>query len=136
MRRLIGTMALLAVPLAACGSGGDQGNVTQMRAANPMSDQLKARTPLYRDLALYRALRDNGQRCRKAENGACQEEYRNLAMWTVRCTDTGDWAVFIAPNGDVQPRRCADEAELKLPPCKPVAPAAATPAAPAPKAAR
>ena len=56
-------------------------------------------------------------------------------MWTVRCTDTGDWAVFIAPNGDVQPRRCADEAELKLPACKPGA-AAATSEKPAPKAAR
>jgi hypothetical protein len=136
MRRLIGTTALLALTLSACGSGGDGGDVTQMRAANPMSDQLKAMTPLYRDLGLYRALRDSGQHCRKAENGAYQQEYKNLAMWTVRCTDTGDWAVFIAPNGDVQPRRCADEAELKLPACKPVAPAAAIPETPASKAAR
>jgi hypothetical protein len=39
-------------------------------------------------------------------------------MWTLRCTDTGDWAVFIAPNGDVQSRKCADLAELKLPVCR------------------
>lgn len=116
--RMLMAVALL-VPLAGCGSGGDEGNVTRMRPANPMSDQLKGMTPLYRDLGLYRALRDNGQRCKKAENGAYQEDYKNLVMWTVHCTDTGDWAIFIAPNGDVQARRCSEAAELKLPACKP-----------------
>ncbi|MFL6858595.1 MAG: hypothetical protein ACJ8EB_11910 [Allosphingosinicella sp.] len=132
------TMAVfLSLALAACGSGGDDaGNVTKVRAANPMSDQLKGMTPLYRDLGLYRALRDNGQRCKKAEGGAYQQEYRNLAMWTVRCTDSGDWALFIAPNGDVQARRCADAAQLKLPACRPPRPVPVKPAAPAPKAAR
>jgi hypothetical protein len=127
------TLALAAcLSLAACGSG-DDGNVTKVRAANPMSDQLKALSPLSRDLGLYRAVRDSGQRCKKAENGAYQQEYKNLAMWTVHCTDSGDWALFIAPNGDVQARRCADAAELKLPVCR-VAPV--KPEAPAPKAAR
>jgi hypothetical protein len=129
MRR---TLALAAgLSLAACGSGGG-GNVTEVRAANPMSDQLKALSPLYRDLGLYRAVRDSGQRCKKAENGAYQQEYKNMAMWTVHCTDSGDWALFIAPDGDVQARRCADAAELKLPACRPPV----KPEAPAPKAAR
>jgi hypothetical protein len=140
MRSIPVLAALLSLPLAACGSGGDSGNVTQVRAANPMSDQLKALSPLYRDLGLYRAVRDSGQRCKKAENGAYQQEYKNLAMWTVHCTDSGDWALFVAPNGDVQARRCADSAELKLPACRMAAPAAAAAATPAktapPKAAR
>jgi len=136
MRLIPAMAALLPLSLAGCGSGGDGGNVTQVRAANPMSDQLKTLSPLYRDLGLYRAVRDSGQRCKKAENGAYQQEYRNLAMWTVHCTDSGDWALFIAPNGDVQARRCADAAELKLPACR-IAPPAATPATPGkPKAAR
>ncbi|MEA3035003.1 MAG: hypothetical protein QOH04_762 [Sphingomonadales bacterium] len=128
------TLACLTLGLAACGSGGSSGNVTQVRAANPMSDQLKTLSPLSRDLGLYRAVRDSGQRCKKAENGAYQQEYKNLALWTVHCTDSGDWALFIAPNGDVQARRCADAAELKLPPCRTAAPV--KPEAPAPKAAR
>jgi hypothetical protein len=129
---LLPLLLALSLGLAACG-GGDGGNVTQVRAANPLSDQLKGMSPLYRDLGLYRAVRDSGQRCKKAVNGAYQQEYRNLAMWTVHCTDSGDWALFIAPNGDVQARRCADLAELKLPACR-IAPV--KPEAPAPKAAR
>jgi hypothetical protein len=132
MRRILSFGALLTLSLGACGSGGDGGNVTKMRAANPMSDQLKTLSPLYRDLGLYRAVRDSGQRCKKAENGAYQQEYKTMAMWTVHCTDSGDWAVFIAPDGDVQARRCADAAELKLPACRPPVSAEA----PAPKAAR
>jgi hypothetical protein len=135
MRQKMAAAALLSLAMAGCGSGGDAGNLTQVRAANPMSDQLKGMTPLYRDLGLYRALRDNGQRCKKAEGGAYQQEYRNLAMWTVHCTDSGDWALFIAPNGDVQVRRCAEAAQLKLPACRPSA-APAKPEAPAPRAAR
>jgi hypothetical protein len=136
MRRILAMAALLPFSLAGCGSGADEGNVTHVRAANPMSDQLKALSPLYRDLGLYRAVRDSGQRCKKAENGAYQQEYKTMAMWTVHCTDSGDWALFIAPNGDVQARRCADAAQLKLPLCR-TAPPAATPATiPAPKATR
>jgi hypothetical protein len=135
MRGQMLAAAVLLLPLAGCGSGGGGGEVTHMRPANPMSDQLKGMAPLYRDLGLYRALRDSGQRCKKAENGAYQQEYKNLAMWTVHCTDTGDWALFIAPNGDVQARRYAEAQELKLPACKPAA-AAASAAAKAPARAR
>src|SRR3954470_9041184 len=134
MRWILSLGALLTLSLAACGSGGDGGNVTEMRAANPMSDQLKALSPLYRDLGLYRAVRDSGQRCKKAEGGAYQQEYKTMAMWTTHCPESGDWAVFIAPDGDVQARRCADAAELKLPACRPPAPV--RPEEPAPKVAR
>jgi hypothetical protein len=127
MRRdLTAAAAIFLLSLGACGSGGDSGNVTQMRPANPLSDQLKGMTPLYRDLGLYRALRDNSQRCKKAEGGAFQQYYKNLAMWTVHCTDTGDWALFIAPNGDVQVRRCSEAGVLSLPACR--RPAGVTPA--------
>ena len=39
-------------------------------------------------------------------------------MWTARCSDGNDWAVFIAPNGDVQVRDCAEAATLALPACR------------------
>jgi hypothetical protein len=43
-----------------------------------------------------------------------------MAMWTARCTDSGEWAVFIAPVGTVQVRRCANVVSLKLPACQPI----------------
>ena len=51
-----------------------------------------------------------------------------MAMWTAHCTDSGDWAVFIAPDSSVQAAKCADAEQLRLPACKPIP---ETPEAPA-----
>jgi hypothetical protein len=115
---------LLAASLlvAACEDGTPEQNVTQVKAGNDYSNQMRAMPPMYRNLSLWRAVRDAPQRCKKVDNGAYQQEYRNLAMWTAHCSDSGDWAVFIAPNGDVQVRACQDTVSLRLPPCKPLPP--------------
>ena len=104
--------------LAGCEDGAPERNVAAVRAANPHSDRLKAVSEAGRNLGLYRAVRDSGQKCKKVERGAFQQDYRNLAMWTAHCSDSGDWAVFIAPNADVQVRRCADLKTLGLPECR------------------
>src|SRR3954447_16782437 len=119
----------LSLVVAACGQGQPSGNVTQVRAANPMSDQLKTMSDLYRNLGLRRAIIDSSQRCKKSEGGAYQQDYKNMAMWTTHCIDSGDWALFISPGGEVQVRKCADTAELGLPACqRPAAAAAGEPA--------
>jgi hypothetical protein len=121
------------MPLAACEDGTPERNVTSVRVAVPASDRLKAMSPLYRYLGLRRSILDSGQRCKKVDNGAFQQDFRNLAMWVGHCTDTGDWAIFIAATDDVQVRRCADLAELKLPACKPLGPAVPVPNEPGAK---
>ena len=93
--------------------------MTKVVAANPMSDQLKTLSEPTRNLALYRAIRDNGRRCKRVDRGAYQEQYKSMAMWTATCSDSGDWAVFIGPGGDVQVSLCKDARELGLPECKP-----------------
>jgi hypothetical protein len=114
--------------LAGCGDGTTaQQNVTTMKVENAGSDRLAAMTPLYRNLGLWRAIRDAPQRCKKVDAGAFQQDYKGMAMWTAHCTDTGQWMLFIAPNDDVQVRACADAATLKLPACKPLPAAAAEP---------
>ena len=116
--RSAGLALALCLPLAGCGqSGGGSGNVASVRLANPQSDQLKGMSDLYRNLGLRRAIMDSGQKCKKSEGGAFQEDYKNMAMWTTHCVDSGDWAIFVAPGGEVQVRRCADAATLGLPPC-------------------
>ena len=112
--RILGLAALL---LAACEDGTPERNVTTVVAANPLSDQLKTLSEPSRDLGLYRAIRDNGRRCKRVESAAYQEQYKTMAMWTARCSDSGDWAVFIAPNGDVQVSPCKDAKTLGLPQC-------------------
>jgi len=104
--------------LGACDDGAPERNLTQVVAANPHSDQLKALSEPTRHLGLYRALRDNGRRCKRVDRSEYQQQYKTMAMWTAHCTDTGDYAVYIAPNGDVQVSPCKDARELGLPECK------------------
>jgi hypothetical protein len=120
-------VAALAAGLAGCEDGAPEQNVSKVRIAVPASDQLQGLSPLYRYLGLRRAIMDSGQRCKKVDTGQYQQDHKNLAMWVAHCTDTGDWAIFIAPNDDVQVRRCADTATLKLPACKPLPPAQPVP---------
>lgn len=104
--------------VAGCEDGDEERNVTRVVVANPMSDQLKALSEPTRNLGLYRAIRDNGQRCKRVDRGEYQQQYKTMAMWTAHCTDTGDHAVYIAPNGDVQVSDCKDARELGLPECR------------------
>lgn len=112
-----------ALALAGCEDGTPEQNVTQVRLANPQSDQLKALSPPMRNLGLYRAIRDNGQRCKRVDMAAYQQEYKAMAMWTARCSDSGDWAVYIAPAGDVQVSPCGNARQLGLPECRIASPA-------------
>jgi hypothetical protein len=124
MRSRVAGMALsLALLLAGCEDGAPEKDVAAVRAANPHSDRLKAMSEPSRNLGLYRAIRDSGQKCKKVDDGAYQQEYSNLAMWTARCSDSGGWALFIAPNADVQVRPCADLKTLGLPECRAATPA-------------
>ena len=120
MRKLlIGSAAVL---VAGCGGGGDEtkaeGNTIRMTAASPYVDQLKALNEINRGLALRRAIKDSGQQCKRVDRSAYQQDYKNMSMWVARCSDSGAWSLFIAPNGDVQVRSCDDAAQLDLPECR------------------
>lgn len=116
------TIAACLLLLGGCEDGAPEQNVTRVVAANPMSDQLKALSEPTRNLGLYRAIRDNGRRCKRVDQGQYQQQYKTMAMWTAHCTDTGDYSLYIAPNGDVQVSACKDARELKLPECRGAAP--------------
>ncbi len=120
--RIWATFGTIGLLLAGCEDGAPERDVTQVVAANPHSDQLKALSEPTRYLGLYRALRDNGRRCKRVDRGAYQQQYKTMAMWTAHCTDSGDWAIYIAPNGDVQVSPCRHAAQLGLPECQADAP--------------
>ncbi len=133
--RIALTMLAGAVALAACGESetAPERKTTVMRAANPTSDNIKTLQPHYRNLSLWRGIRYNRGACKKVDRVAYQQEYLNMAMWTAHCTDSGDWAVFIAPDSSVQAAKCADAEQLRLPACRPI-PEESADAATAPKA--
>ncbi|HEY5721150.1 MAG TPA: hypothetical protein VIT45_02415 [Allosphingosinicella sp.] len=124
------TLLVAALALAACEDGAPEQNIISVRAANPTSDNIKTLQPRYRHLSLWRGIRYNRGACKKVDRGHYQQEYKNMAMWTAHCIDSGDWAVFIAPDASVQAAKCSDAESLRLPACKPIPeePAEAEPA--------
>ena len=127
MKSRICAGALLAA-LAGCGEGGGgegnaASNVTAIRVANPHHERLLALDERNRRVGLLRALRDSRNRCRSVVGGTYQQEYEGLAMWVARCEDGREWAVFIAPGGQVQVRACTHAQQLGLPACRPFEPA-------------
>lgn len=117
------TIAASALALHGCGGAPDdpepvQADKARIVAATPYVDRLRTLDEVDRGLALRRAILDSGERCKRVERSAYQQDYENMSLWTARCSDSGAWALFIAPNGDVQVRACADAAELGLPECR------------------
>lgn len=138
---LSGCGALLgALALAACGGDGSakgggsadaqssadaapKGGSTTIR--NRHNEQLLALNDGDRRIGLVRAIRANGNRCpRQVEpNPVYQGDYQGMALWTGRCDNNEQYAIFLAPNGDVQVRNCRDMAQLHLPACRTLPPA-------------
>lgn len=86
-------------------------------AQNAYSDRLAQYDELRQKSSLRRAILAEKQTCRAIVSGQRQQPYENLVMWTARCTNA-DFAIFIAGDGTVQVRPCADLKSLKLPECK------------------
>ena len=115
MKLAAGAGAALMLVLGGCDGGTSK--TTAVSASNQYVEQLKALSEVNRGLALRRAIQDAGQRCKRVETSGYQENYKNMSVWTARCSD-GEWSLFIAPNGDVQVRSCKDVKTLGLPACR------------------
>ncbi|HEX8535289.1 MAG TPA: hypothetical protein VF662_14080 [Allosphingosinicella sp.] len=120
MAKLIGLAGLgLALALVGCGDGGgaSEPRTKTMTVSSPFIEQLKGLSKDNQGLALRRAVQDSQQRCKRVEHSAYQQDYKNLSVWNLKCTD-GEYVLFIAPNGDVQVRSCAHAERLGLPQCR------------------
>lgn len=122
MKTKIALSTVALTLLAGCGGGTPKSEqaptgTTSIKPASPFVDRLRTLDEFDRGLALRRAIQDSGASCKKVDRSGYQEDYKNLSMWVVRCPDK-DWALFIAPDGAVQVRPCADAEQLKLPACR------------------
>ena len=112
--------AALMLALTACDRGGGTGGeqATKVQIANPYQDRLMGLSVLNRSLGLRRAIQGAGQGCTRIIATAYQAPYKGQHQWIGRCEPEGDYAIFIAPNGDAQVRKCTDAQTLGLPACK------------------
>jgi hypothetical protein len=88
------------------------------QTATAYSDRLLKLGELQRHSVLRRAILDSGELCKRVERAAVSGAYKNLVVWTARCTPGGDYGVFLGPDASVQVRRCAETKTLGLPPCR------------------
>jgi hypothetical protein len=106
-----------AMAVSAC----DQSPPTQPRqpivVRSEAQDQLHQLDDMNRAIALKRAIYDSGSICKRVEESGYVQEYKNLSMWTAKCDNGRDWAIFIGPDGTAQVRLCRDLKELGLPAC-------------------
>lgn len=78
---------------------------------------LAAASEMDRAIALKRAIYDSGSVCTRVTGTGRLADYKSLQMWQANCDDGTSFAIFIAANGGVQVRPCADLHDLKLPEC-------------------
>ena len=111
---LIVTAALAAT---ACGPSQPAKPKQPIVVRSAEQDQLHRLNPMNRDIAMKRAIYASGYSCKRVERSGYVAEYKNMSMWTARCADKAEWAVFVGPDGTVQVRRCEDLARFGLPAC-------------------
>lgn len=121
MRRTLIVM-MLALPIAACGQGGDA--PAPRKKIVVRSDGQKAMhglNDLSRAIALKRALLDSGAQCTRVTKSGFVGPYENTEQWTATCEDkfkrTRDWALYVGADDSVQVRLCDDVVKAGLPAC-------------------
>jgi hypothetical protein len=107
----------IVLATAACGQSQPTKPKQPIVVRSEAQDQLHQLDDMNRAIALKRAIYDSGSTCKRVESSGYVQEHRNLSMWTARCDDKREWAVFVGPDGSAQVRPCKDLAELGLPAC-------------------
>ena len=109
----------LAALLTSCGQSESpsppiQNDIIVRSAAQ---QQLFELNDLDRAIALKRAIADQGLRCTRIVSTGYVTRYKDMDLWTAKCGDDRQWALFISANDSVQVRLCDDNAKVGLPAC-------------------
>ena len=114
----IALSALCLAPMAGCGDGGAPANQqTPIKVRGAEQERLHQLDAFNLAIALKHAIYDAGFTCRRVTAGGFVAPYENLDMWTARCDDGREWAIFAGPDGSAQVRDCKDVAASGLPAC-------------------
>jgi hypothetical protein len=109
---------LPALLLAACGGESQPEKPRQQIVVrSDEQNQLHQLNDLNRAIALKRAIYASGYTCRRVESSGFVQKVENLDMWTAKCADGREWAIFAGPDGSAQVRYCADLPRFGMPEC-------------------
>jgi hypothetical protein len=110
-----------AILLASCGEGdtaSQQPVQNDIMVRSTAQQQLFDLNDLDRAIALKRAIAEQGLRCTRIVSTGYVTRYKDMDLWTAKCDDNRQWALFIAANDSVQVRLCDDNEKIGLPACK------------------
>ena len=112
-------LMLSLATLAACkgGAPAEQPVQNDIMVRSEAQQQLFDLNDLDRAIALKRAIADQGLRCARIVSTGYVTRYKDMDMWTAKCGDDRQWALFISANDSVQVRLCDDNAKIGLPAC-------------------
>jgi hypothetical protein len=97
---------VICAALALCACGQSATRQQQPKPANPYDQQLQSLREPARNLGLRNAIKDSGSKCERVDRSERQQDYKNSAMWVAHCSDTGDYALFVTPQGSAQVIAC------------------------------
>ena len=119
MRATLLAAAVLGLLTAGCdGQDSEQPAPRPIEVRGPEQNRLHELSEMNLKIALRRAIYDGGATCPRVDEAGYVQEYGNLSMWTASCSNGQNWAIFVAPDGTAQLRRCEHVEELNLPRCE------------------
>jgi len=121
MRMITPALFVAATMLFGCSSEPTAPQKESITVRGAGQDQLAKLDDLNRAIALKRAITATGSACGRLTSSGLVGPYKNMDMWTARCTDSRgdarDWAVFVGADDSVQVRLCKDTEAVGLPAC-------------------
>jgi len=99
------------------GTPAEQPVQNDIMVRSAAQQQLFDLNDLDRAIALKRAIADQGLRCSRIVSTGYVTRYKDMDMWTAKCGDDRNWALFISANDSVQVRLCDDNQKIGLPAC-------------------
>lgn len=118
MRLMFLTAVGASLMLTGCEDNEAEPTARPITVRSEVQDQLHELSELNLKIAMRRAIYDAGASCPRVDEAGYIQEYGNLSLWTASCSNNQAWAVFVAPDGTAQLRRCEHMEELNLPRCE------------------
>lgn len=116
MIRSILAAAVLALPLAGCGSGTpDTGAANIIVPAGNYAERLQTMGETERNAVLYRAIHDAGRDCQQVTKSSAADPIKGAPAWTATCENGGRWTIIIGKDGIAEVTNAAELGAAKAP---------------------
>ncbi|ARS27865.1 hypothetical protein [Sphingomonas sp. KC8] len=116
MIRPIFAAAMLALPLAGCGSGTpDTGAANITVPAVDYAERIRAMGDNERNAVLYRAIDDAGRDCQQVTSSSAIDAINGAPAWVATCEDGGRWTIILGKDGIAQVTNATELGAAKAP---------------------